>query len=244
MQKNNKQNIRIDGVNVTLNNVADLINGDIIKNLSVIPWTALLNNANLLNAPTFGGEYAINHKAVESIIKQIVGDSVKVAVIECMQKDLKKYLLPTLFLCNENELQRCLEFLDDLKEDISNYPYYDLQAVKSREKKTKEPLPLPKELDNPTFKANLKKAIKAGFVEETAEGYKWSGQKNELAVFADEVSKKLNLSNRESNGKKQTSWKPFEILFNISNLRGAYNDIQKTGVPPKREKNIIQIVNG
>ncbi len=221
--------------NITLGKIANLINEGEIQNLLDIEWTVLLDNSNLWY-------YQGTIDVIKKIINQIVGDSVKVATIESMQKNLKRH---GLHWCTKTDFQRIITFLDNLKEDINDYEYYDLQAVKRRGNNPTAPKTFQKELDNSTFKIILKRAIQAGFVEETAEGWKWIGKKKELAVFADEVSKKLKLSNKEnSNGTKQISWKPFEILFNVSNLRGAYNDIQKTGALPKREKDIIQIVNG
>ena len=244
MKTNKKNGININGINVNLGNIADLINEGKIINLLDIPWIALFDKANLLDSTVFGG-YAIPHKEIETIIKQIVSDSVKIALIESIQKDCKKHLLPTNYLFNETDLQRCLTFLDNLKEDINDYEYYDLQAVKRREKPSIESKTLPKELDTQIFKAILNRAKKAGFVEENAERHEWNGQKNELAWFAVKVSEKLSLSNREnSNGTKQTNWQPFEILFGVPNLRGAYNDMQKTGSSPKKEKEIEKIING
>ena len=185
----------------------------------------------------------------QQIIDEIIDDKVKVRVIDAMELNCRMY--GKRYFKFNNQIENIMSFLADLKGYVADYNLYSIEAVKRFEipqlaaKATdKQSLPLPKELDTPTFKTILKRIIKAGFAEETAEGYKWRGQKNELAVFADEVSKKLNLSNRESNGKKQICWKPFEILFNVSNLRTAYNDIQKTGATPKREKDIIQTING
>lgn len=105
----------------------------------------------------------------------------------------------------------------------------------------KEPFALPKELDNTRFKSILKKAIEAGFVEKTDEGYKWNGQKNELALFAQKVSNVLHLSNKQNErGEYFVNWLPFVELFGVkrAKLITALNDIKSKGKNPKREKNI------
>jgi type I site-specific restriction endonuclease len=105
----------------------------------------------------------------------------------------------------------------------------------------KEPFALPKELDNTRFKSILKKAVKAGFVKKTDEGYKWNGQKNELALFAQKVSNVLHLSNKQNErGEYFVNWLPFVELFGVkrAKLITALNDIKSKGKNPKREKNI------
>lgn len=238
----------IDGEPITSKNVAQFINEGKISNLTQIMWVDMIKYMPGYVEMSFS--YNDDCTILQQIIDEITDNKVKVRVIDAMELNCRMYG-KRLFKYN-NQMENIMSFLAELKGYIADYDLYNIEAVKRLEmpqlaaKSTdKQPLQLPKELDNHTFKAILKKAIEAGFVEETAEGYKWSGQKNELAIFADEVSKKLNLSNREnSNGTKQTSWKPFEILFNVSNLRGAYNDMQKTGATPQREKDIIQIING
>ena len=237
----------IDGEEITAKNVARFINEGKISNLALIMWVDMIKYIPDELAATYS--YSYDTTIFQAIIDNISDNRLKVRTLEAMELNCKMYGWE-LFKYN-NQMKHLQLFFDNFKQVIANCDLFSIEAVKRFEipqlaaKATdKQSLPLPKELDNPTFKAILKRIIKAEFAEETAEGYKWRGQKNELAVFADEVSKKLNLSNRESNGKKQICWKPFEILFNVSNLRTAYNDIQKTGATPKREKNIIQTING
>lgn len=63
--------------------------------------------------------------------------------------------------------------------------------------------------------------------------YKWVETKVLLACFAKEMSDRFNLGKgTNSDGSKRINWKIFENLFGISNLRGALNDIKKTGENP------------
>lgn len=223
--------------NITLDNIANLINEGEIQNLLDIEWTVLLDNSNLWY-------YQGMIDVIKKIINQIVGDSVKVATIESMQKNLKRH---GLHWCTKTELQRIITFLDNLKEDINDYKYYDLQAVKRRGNNPTAPKTFPKVLDNSTFKIILKRAILAEFVEETAEGWKWIGKKKELAWFVCRVSAILNLSKAEGDNGKFVNWQPFFVLFNIdkkyqSGLVSALSAINnKKDEPPKRKKDIEQL---
>lgn len=96
---------------------------------------------------------------------------------------------------------------------------------------------LPPELSTSEAMEIWKKAQKAGLVDEQ---YKWLGTKVLLACFAKEMSDRFNLGKgTNSDGSKRINWKIFENLFGISNLRGALNDIKKTGENPMN----INLVN-
>jgi hypothetical protein len=94
------------------------------------------------------------------------------------------------------------------------------------QQQTKE---LPKELQTDTAKALFQRAIKAGFVEQNGNLYKWKGEtKQLLAYFAERMSKTLNLSPKlDKGGNDTTNWKAFEIAFNIMKLKSAKNDWMK-----------------
>lgn len=86
---------------------------------------------------------------------------------------------------------------------------------------------LPAELDNEHARKYFDLAVEKGLM---TGDYKWNKTKALLAFFAAKMSDKLSLSNRQNtNGSKQVSWKPFEALFNVKNLRVAFNDLQKIG---------------
>lgn len=68
----------------------------------------------------------------------------------------------------------------------------------------------------------FKKAIDANLIEQTTEGLKWKAPKQLLAYFAERMSKRLHLSDiMDKDGNLKTSWKPFEILFGVKDLKGA-----------------------
>lgn len=91
---------------------------------------------------------------------------------------------------------------------------------------------LPAELKTDKAKEIFSRAIAAGFIAETEISYVWKGQKNELAYFAELMSKYLNLSH----GDKNNSFKPFEITFGINGLCRVANDYKKIGKVPARHK--------
>lgn len=91
-------------------------------------------------------------------------------------------------------------------------------------------LTIPIELSTPEAKHYFNKAIELGLMDKD---YKWLKGKEMLAWFAVAMSDKLNLGKGQlEDGRKRTSWKPFELLFKISDLRLNYNDILKTGRKP------------
>lgn len=232
----------IDGEPITAQNVAQFINEGKISNLTQIMWVDMIK---YMPKGVQSYSYSYDLTAFQGIIDNLSDNRVKVRTVEAMELNCKMYG-GNLFRYKD-QMQNLLTFLGGLKQSIENYDLFSIEAVKRLQnpQSDKELLPLPKELDNKRFKSILEKAIEARLVEKTDEGYKWNGQKNELALFAASVSKNLSLSKREnSNGTKQISWQPFEILFGVSNLRGAYNDIQKTGTLPKTEKEIEKIING
>lgn len=213
MKTNKKNGININGINVNLGNIADLINEGKIINLLDIPWIALFDKANLLDSTVFGG-YAIPHKEIETIIKQIVSDSVKIALIESIQKDCKKHLLPANYLFNETDLQRCLTFLDNLKGDINDYEYYDLQAVKRREKPSIEPKTLSNKQDSPNLNEILNRAMTAGFIECSDGKYKCLKSLTWLAVFADTLNERDFVKDK---------FGEIETMFGVKNLAQSKN---------------------
>jgi hypothetical protein len=78
------------------------------------------------------------------------------------------------------------------------------------------------ELQTDEAKNIFAKAIKAGLMENTETGcYQWNKSKTLLAYFAQAMSGYLHLSNKQHNGKYDTSWKPFEIAFNQNRLKDA-----------------------
>ncbi|MBP7508446.1 MAG: hypothetical protein KA807_11520 [Prolixibacteraceae bacterium] len=65
---------------------------------------------------------------------------------------------------------------------------------------------------------------------------KWLKTKSLLAYFVNEFNLKIL-------GNIRVQWKPFELIFNTTNLRGSKNDWEKTGDLPKRYEQIENIIN-
>ena len=85
---------------------------------------------------------------------------------------------------------------------------------------------IPVELQSEAAQQILKKAIELGLCDDN---YHWNGNKNLLSYFAERTSERLELCHAEQNGRKKTSWKPFEKLFSISGLSGPQNDYRNKG---------------
>jgi hypothetical protein len=96
----------------------------------------------------------------------------------------------------------------------------------------------PNEFDTKEAKDLFQNLIKTGFCDEA---YIWKKPKGLLAYFADRASEYLNLGKGEYDGRRKTSWKPFEQLFNSNKLAEAKKDYQKTGVLPIGYETIDQL---
>lgn len=91
---------------------------------------------------------------------------------------------------------------------------------------------LPEKLQTGHAKKIFERAKDAGFMTITSNGAKWNDEKQLLAYFASKMSDMFNLQKRVSDttGKRQISWKPFEVFFGVKGLRTArancikYND--------------------
>lgn len=91
---------------------------------------------------------------------------------------------------------------------------------------------IPDELNTDKAKELFQKAIDAGLISVTENGYQWKKTKALLAYFADLANEHLKLGKGEYGGKAKISWKPFESLFGVSGLAGARLDYQKDGRYP------------
>ena len=103
-------------------------------------------------------------------------------------------------------------------------------------------------MDIPHFKDLIQMFVDAGFIEVDGldvfgnDTYKWK-QKNQLAYFAELVSDKLKLSNRQNGDKRQINWKPFERLFKENNLRFVRHDYAKNDSKPSRANEIERLID-
>lgn len=92
--------------------------------------------------------------------------------------------------------------------------------------------------ENKEFMRIMQKAVEAGFCEQDGWQYRWD-VKVEAAYFASVASYTFGLSKkRDHDGDECISWKPFEALFGLKDLRLSYNDYQKCATKVKR-KNAI-----
>ena len=95
--------------------------------------------------------------------------------------------------------------------------------------------------ENKEFMRILQKAVKQGFCTQQGWQYHWK-VKVEAAYFASVASQTFNLSNRKDHdGEIAFAWKPFEALFNLKDLRLAYNDIQQCKTKVKRKADIDKL---
>lgn len=95
--------------------------------------------------------------------------------------------------------------------------------------------------ENKEFMRILHKAVEQGFCTQQGWQYHWK-VKVEAAYFASVASQTFNLSNRKDHdGEIAFAWKPFEALFNLKDLRLAYNDIQQCKTKVKRKADIDKL---
>lgn len=88
---------------------------------------------------------------------------------------------------------------------------------------------------NAAFMTIMQKAVDAGFCVAEGGQFKW-GVKVEAAYFASVASQTFELSKkRDRDGDLMISWKPFEALFGLKDLRLSYNDYQKCATKVRRK---------
>lgn len=179
----------------------------------------------------------LDYGKIDEMINEIESESEQKKKILSEPYDLKNDPLPKM-----EERADAQAYLDFAKYHL--WALYELKREKAQNPKQRDKA-VDSLLGNNEFKKILKNAIKAGFVENDGDVYKWKGKKNELAYFAEIVSYKLKLTNRQnSDGRYQTNWKLFEDLFNVEKLRLTASEWRnKTRSFPKREENIDNLLN-
>ena len=91
---------------------------------------------------------------------------------------------------------------------------------------------------NAEFMTIMRKAVDKGFCVEDGGQFKW-GVKVEAAYFASVASQVFELSKkRDRDGDVMISWKPFEALFGLKEMRLSYNDYQKCATRVRRKSEI------
>ena len=104
----------------------------------------------------------------------------------------------------------------------------------------------PKELDNEAFKKIIERGIEAKLIEASTSGFKWNETKELLAYFAECISKRFGLSKKVYDKDNiATSWKPFEALFGVKNLKEAKQNWLRlnTMFTPNRYEEIDKLLN-
>lgn len=106
-----------------------------------------------------------------------------------------------------------------------------LQGDANVESDIKDDVPqIPPELNTERGLLVLQEAIENKLCDEH---YHWKESKALLAYFAEVANDKLGLSNSMQDGEDKISWKPFEQLFHVKNLKDCRNNYKnKTGKLP------------
>lgn len=93
-------------------------------------------------------------------------------------------------------------------------------------------------ISNSDFMTLMDKAVNQGFCTRHDQRFCWK-VKAEAAYFASLASHRFALSDRhDHDGDLAISWKPFEVLFGIENLRLAYNDYKQCKTTLRRKAEI------
>lgn len=167
--------------------------------------------------------------------------------IKSYKEDISKYCLYIGFLWS-NEIfhvpydRQKITTLSDICEYYEAKAAYILDLIKDNPRATA----LPKELDKDDFKDIIKRGIEIGLIEETPSGLKWNETKELLAYFAECISRRFGLSKKVDNkGNITISWKPFEALFGVKNLKEAKQNWmrQYTQFTPNRHENIDKLLD-
>lgn len=105
---------------------------------------------------------------------------------------------------------------------------------------------MPVELSSDEARAILKRAVDAGLCKPQQGGsYKWLKTKRLCAYFADVVTNKLGISKAtSSNNDPYAYFKPFEILFQMDNLKQSKANYRRDGVLPREHEIVDKIVQG
>ncbi len=116
------------------------------------------------------------------------------------------------------------------REDGKTVPIFvkDSEPQQAGKDKPTEPQQstIPDELNTPTAKALLQKAINADLC---TEDFVWLKSKALLAYFGERAGEYLGICKGEYNGNKKANWQPFERLFNVKDLRYARSGYSNRG---------------
>lgn len=207
-------------------NVADLINGGIIKNLADVNWEEATRCWN-------------NDKAKE-IIDKVNDRNLRPFIIDAMISEWKY-----------KEGMGCVSvlgigfesFLNAYKEHTLNYELFNIDIIRGKQnqeiaqiqkdiKELKEKVfAVPDELNTDEAKALFDKAIKAGFMNNN---YKFVGTRYQAAYFAELAAEKLNLKYK---------WKYFQILWGYDKLAQTRRESKERFGKVDKQDEIEKIFN-
>ena len=81
---------------------------------------------------------------------------------------------------------------------------------------------MPDALQTDEAREIFKRSEDSGLLSISGNCVKWNGEKQLLAYFAARMSERFCLTNKlDKDGHVTTAWKPFEILFDVQDLKGA-----------------------
>lgn len=153
-------------------------------------------------------------------------------VQESSREGAELYNISEIYIWNKQRKQALVKLRDEYLQQIHQNKAPEQKP--EPEQAAQEPQQtMPNELNNDEAKRYFKKAIDIGLMDAN---YKWLKGLQLLACFARDMSINLHLGKGvNSHDSPRISWKPFETLFKlpVGKLRLNYNDIQKTGQPPR-----------
>lgn len=223
-----------------MSNIADEINNGNIKNLLDVDWRYFIGECLL-------GIYTYHYDNVVSIVNDINGGTLKVAV-------LKAILIQ--YISNEaGENPTGADFYKktaQLMENMKDYAAFDVEAIRagetiiskkvySLEKEVKQIKKLLPQAPTEKEKIYIDRAIKKGYIEKTKDGYKWTygvtGNKTGRSRLAYFISKIYPTKDMAINCKR------WESLFCQKRLGSAINDTYNSKPDLEWKKNIDDLFN-
>ncbi len=159
----------------------------------------------------------------------------------CLRK-IHDLALSQIWAISKKDIDNCVYYVNSYEGVCRNSETGDLlpipSTIKGLSQNGTQQKGVPIEFNTQEAIDLLQKVINNGFCDNN---YKWTKSKSLLAYFADRASEYLGLGKGEYDGKLKTSWKPFEILFEMNGLSGAKKDYQRTGTLPDGYNTIDQL---
>jgi len=161
---------------------------------------------------------------------------------ECAIRGAYRSLLKEGITLDEETKRSVESILDMMDKNFPSAPNKIIVAEIVAEKKNRDAR-WQKPNDANTPKIEIEPSVLADLEKHkiiTQKPLKWLMSKSLFAYFVDIYTEKYNVKTK-SNGRKML--KPFEVMFEINNLRGRINDYKKGGDLPVDYKTIDEILN-